>query len=524
MFKELNNVISSKDKDFISILDLYNSSNYSLVEERTHELIKDYPEDHKIWNLHCISLARQNKYEESISFFHDAIERCPKKALLFNSLGLTYLRKGNVENALECFKDASEFNPSYYPSYINLGNTYLRTKNSSKAIESFKKAIQIDSNDIRGYISLSLVYKTVGKIEESIIFCDKAISLNEKYGLAHRHLSSLKTYEISSDKHILLMKRIINDKDINENDLSDIYFGLGKALEDIGEYDEAFKFLNLGNSIYRNNVDFSIENSKQYFKSLKIDYKNIKGLDLKTNTNNLFVLGMPRSGTSLVEQILSSHSEVVGGGELQFFLESVKRSFKEAGGLSFPNHLENINSSILRLIHQHYFTSVSSLFTGHSYLVDKMPYNFMFIGLILLSLPGSRIILCERNPIENCLSIYKQKFRRGHNFAYSLKEIAEYYLLYHDLITFWKELYPDRIFCLRYENLIKDQEKVSRSLIDYCNLKWEDDCLFFYKNKRDVSTASAVQVKKPIYTNSLELSRNYTEHITELNDALKRIV
>ena len=520
----MNNVISSKDKDFISLLDLYNASKYSLLEEKTNELIQDYPEDHKIWNLYCISLARQNKHEESISSFHDAIECCPKKTLLFNSLGLTYLQKGNIENALECFKDASEYNPSYYPSYINLGNAYLRTSKSSEAIKAFKKAIQIDSTDLRGYINLSLAYKTAGKIKESINICEKAISLNKNYGLAHRHLSSLKTYEISSDKHILLMKRIINNKDINDPDLSDIYFGLGKALEDVGEYDEAFKFLELGNSIFRNNIDFSIENSKEYFKSLKVDYKKISGLDLKSNKRNLFVLGMPRSGTSLVEQILSSHSDVIGGGELQFFLDSVKRSFKEEVGLPFPDHLKNINSSVLKLIHQNYLTSTSGLFRGRSYLVDKMPYNFMFIGLILLSLPDSKIILCERNPIENCFSIYKQKFRRGHNFAYSLKEIAEYYLLYHELTTFWKELYPNRIFCLTYENLIKNQEKVSRDLLDYCNLEWEENCLFFYKNKRDVRTASAVQVKKPIYTNSLELSRNYAEHITILNDTLERII
>jgi hypothetical protein len=184
----------------------------------------------------------------------------------------------------------------------------------------------------------------------------------------------------------------------------------------------------------------------------------------------------------------------------------------------------DINTSVLRLINKHYSTSISSLVAGHSYLVDKMPYNFMYIGLILLSLPGSRIILCERNPIENCLSIYKQKFRRGNNFAYSLKEIAEYYLLYHELITFWKNLYPDRIFCLSYENLIKNQEKVSKDLIDYCNLKWEEDCLLFYENNREVKTASAVQVKKPIYTNSLELSRNYAKYITVLNETLKRII
>jgi len=520
----LDNVISSKHKDFILILDLYNSSNYPLLEEKSAELIKAYPEDHKIWNLYCISLARQNKYEESISSFNDAIEQCPKKVLLFNSLGLTYLHKDKLEKALECFKDAIEFNPNYYPSYINLGNTYLRVSNSSNAIKSFEKAIQINSTDIRGYISLSLLFKNIGEFEQSINYCKKAISLNKQYGLSHRHLSSLKTYETHSDEHILLMQELIKDKSLNDDNLSDIYFGLGKAFEDIGDYDNAFKFLSHGNAIYRDKLNFSIDNSKEYFESLKIDYKKLQPLNIKTDKKHLFVLGMPRSGTSLVEQILSSHSQVVGGGELKFFLESVDRSFKEIGGLSFPSQLIDVNSSVLSLINKYYSSSVSGLFKEHTFLTDKMPYNFMYIGLILLSLPDSRVILCERNPIENCLSIYKQKFRRGNNFAYSLKEIAEYYLLYHDLITFWKDLYPDKIFCLRYEDLIKNQEKVSKDLIDYCDLKWEEDCLFFYENKREVKTASAVQVKKPLYANSLNLSRNYTNQIKILNETLEKII
>ena len=521
----MNSEISSSHKDFISILNLYNSSNYSLLEEKTIKLIKTYPEDHKIWNLHCISLARQNKYEESISSFQDAIKRCPKKALLFNSLGLTYVRKGNIENALECFKNASQYDPSYYPSYINLGNTYLRASNSPKAIQYFEKAIQIDSTDIRGHINLSLLYKSIGKIDQSITFCQKAISLNRKYGLAHRHLSTLKTYETSTDEHILLMKELITEEGLKDTDLSDIYFGLGKALEDIGEYEDAFNYLNLGNSIHRRNLDFSIENSRKYFESLKVDYKNIKGLDtIKKDKKNLFVLGMPRSGTSLVEQILASHSQVVGGGELQHFLKSVKSSFRETKGLSFPNQLVDIDTSVLKLINEYYSTSISDLFGEHSYLVDKMPYNFMYVGLILLSLPDSKIIICERDPVENCLSIYKQRFSRGNRFAYSLKEIAEYYLLYYDLISLWKELYRERIFILKYENLINNQEKVSRDLIDYCHLKWEENCLFFYKNEREVRTASAAQVKKPIYKKSLDLSKNYAEHIKVLNETLKRII
>tara|TARA_B100001996_G_C18657665_1_gene591830 strand:+ start:134 stop:1699 length:1566 start_codon:yes stop_codon:yes gene_type:complete len=521
----LNNEISSKHKDFIFILNLYNSSKYSLLEEKTDELLQAYPEDHKIWNLHCISLARQNKYEESIFSFQGAITQCPKKALLFNSLGLTYLHKGDIENALDCFKNASEYNPSYYPSYINLGNAYLRASNSHRAIQYFEEAIQIDSKDIRGYINLSLLYKSIGRINQSIIFCEKAISLNRKYGLAHRHLSTLKTYETSADEHILLMQELITEEDLKDADLSDIYFGLGKALEDVGEYEDAFSYLNLGNSIHRKNIDFSIEDSRRYFESLKVDYENIKGLDIvKRDKKNLFVLGMPRSGTSLVEQILASHSQVVGGGELKHFLKSVKNSFRETKGLSFPNQLADIDINVLKHINEDYSASIFDLFGEHSYLVDKMPYNFMYIGLILLSLPDSKIIICERDPVENCFSIYKQRFGRGNRFAYSLKEIAQYYLLYHDLISFWKELYHERIFILKYENLINNQEKVSKDLIDYCNLTWEENCLFFYKNEREVRTASAAQVKKPIYNKSLDLSKNYANHIKVLNETLKRII
>ena len=305
-----------------------------------------------------------------------------------------------------------------------------------------------------------------------------------------------------------------------------ICFGLSKAFEDIKEYKKAFSFLSKANDLYRKEIKFSTKNSNNWFKAVKSVFSK-EFCEISKDENSelgegiIFILGMPRSGTSLVEQILSSHSKVFGAGELKNFRKSVDRVFVEADGKKFPHNVDLYPKTSFLEVGREYENMISSLRGDSPFFVDKMPYNFMYLPLIKLSLPKSKIVLTERNPIDNCLSIYKQKFGIGNAYAYNQKELAEYYNSYKDIVNNWKEIFKEQIFSLNYEQLINNQKEVTSNLLEFCNLDWEDACLEFHKTDRTNKTASSVQVRQPLYTSSVKLWENYKEQLSPLINALK---
>ncbi|SVC72244.1 uncharacterized protein METZ01_LOCUS325098, partial [marine metagenome] len=332
------------------------------------------------------------------------------------------------------------------------------------SIQVYKDALKIDPKHANSIIYYSLALKTLGKFEESILFCKKALEIRQDWGMVHRHLSSMVKYK-KDNEHFKIMLSLIDDKNLLKEDKMHICFGLSKAFEDIKEYKKAFSFLSKANDLYRKEIKFSTKNSNNWFKSVKNVFSK-EFCEISKDENSelgegiIFVLGMPRSGTSLVEQILSSHSKVFGAGELKHFRKSVDRVFVEADGKKFPHNVDLYPKASFLEVGREYENMISSLRGDSPFFVDKMPYNFMYLPLIKLSLPKSKIVLTERNPIDNCLSIYKQKFGIGNAYAYNQKELAEYYNSYKDIVKNWKEIFNEQIFSLNYEQLINNQKEV----------------------------------------------------------------
>ena len=332
-----------------------------------------------------------------------------------------------------------------------------------------------------------------------------------KYSQKHEHLNQMKSY--------------IQGFKLPDNERMHFLFALSKACEDLGEYMKSFKFLEEANKLNRQNINFSTKNSNNFFKSLsknfnKQFYKNTKQ-DPSLGEGIIFVLGMPRSGTSLVEQILSSHSKVFGAGEIRSFRESISKVFIEQKEKRFPNNVSSYGIDCAKRLGKEYENRIFSLRKGSPFFVDKMPYNFMYIPLIKLSLPKSKIILTERNPIDNCLSIFKKKFGKGNGYAYSLKELGEYYKSNKGIVEEWKVLINDDLFSLNYEKLVSSQREITSSLLNFCNLEWEESCVQFHKTNRTNKTASSVQVRQPIYNSSVMLWKNYEQELRPLIDILR---
>ena len=288
---------------------------------------------------------------------------------------------------------------------------------------------------------------------------------------------------------------------------------MGKAYEDTKNFEQSFIHYKEANLLQRKKIDFSLKLEEEKFKEIKNIY-NKKLFDKYKNCgcadySPIFVIGMPRSCTTLVEQILSSHSKVYGAEEVEFIPNLIKKKFDKDN---------------LKKIGEEYIAKMKDISNNSERTTDKLPINFLHVGFIKLILPKSKIIHCYRNPKDNCLSIYKTHFISGKvKFAYQLDEMVEYYNLYRDLMNHWNNLLPNFIFNIKYENLVNNPESEIKNLVENCNLNWDNKCLNFHNNKRPIKTASDTQARTKIYKSSINSWRNYEKYLNEYFIKLKNI-
>jgi len=504
-----------------ALLKLNKQKEFLVLEKEIDKELKQFPESSFLHNLKGSCLSNLNKFDESLISFNSALGSAKNPEVILNNIGVIQIKLDRFEDALRSFNKAIERKTDYAEPHFNLGHTLRKLGRVEDALSSYESALKIKPDYAKALLFKSLTLKNLGNFDKSINSCKKAIQLQPDYGIAHRHLTSMITYSDKNNSHIKEMENIHGQELIDNEDKIQLCFGLGKAYEDLGEYQKAFSYYEEGNSLYRGTISYSTEGRRNFFSLIKEnfdkqffdEYKSLSSQGEKM----IFVLGMPRSGTSLVEQILSSHSKVYGAGELRHLKEAVDSSLMPVEGFSFPKNIKLHDHNSFDLVGLKYLRLVEKLGKDKGRIVvDKMPYNFMHVGVIACSLPEAKIILCEREPLDNCFSIYKQKFGIGNDFAYSLKETGEYYNLYRDLIKHWETVLPTKMFRVSYEELIDNQESVSKQMINFCKLDWEEDCLNFHSTKREVNTASAVQVRKPIYKTSVNLWEKYKENLNPL--------
>lgn len=385
----------------------------------------------------------------------------------------------------------------------------------------FSRAVAGAPKEAANHNNLGLVLYTLGELDAAATSFRKAIALKHDYSEAHRYLSNVTKHTEPNDD-LLAMEALFRQNTLNDQDRMNLGFGLGKAYDDLGRYDDAFACFSAANKILGHRNGSSAIESDSYFQSLMSVYNSelFDGLgDVGCkDTMPIFVLGMPRSGTTLVEQILASHSQVGGAGELSI-LATLNRNFfdasaghptsgriaqaREAGGTEFE------------MLGQHYVEAARHHVPDTGFVVDKMPSNFQLIGLIHMILPKAKIVHCVRDPRDTCLSIFKSFFSgSGLGYASDPTELGRYYLRYRDLMAHWHRELPGRIHDIRYEDLISDQEGQTRTLLEHCDLEWEDSCLAFHRTERAVKTNA--EVRQPIYRDSVEAWRHYERGLGSL--------
>ena len=304
---------------------------------------------------------------------------------------------------------------------------------------------------------------------------------------------------------------------------------MAKASEDIKDYEVSFNYLVEGNRLRKKELNYTIDTDRRLFSKIKDIF--VRGDSTPGDITNeqasispIFIVGMPRSGTTLVEQILASHSKVHGAGELEVMNKIVAPVLS-----NIVEHNGNLETKTLSTeqaitIRDNYLKALTALIVPEKIITDKMPINFQWVGFILSAFPHAKIIHLNRDPRAVCWSIYKHNFTskgNGNGYAYDLDDLVEFYKLYTDLMSFWHEQYPSRIYDIGYEALTENQEEETRNLLEYCDLEWENQCLDFHKTKRAVKTASSVQVRKSMYQGSSEAWRKYEEWLQPLIDNLR---
>ena len=453
-----------------------------------------------------------------------ALKLDPTYSLVWANLAQVFSVTGQLDKAKKSFKNILNMEPKNGLIWAEYGTVLTKLANYEEGRDAYLKALEFKPDSPRVHLSLGHVYKTMGEIDNSIDSYKNTILQNNLSGEAYWSLANLKTYSFSENE-------IKDMEDTLKGDMSDIersqmHFALGKAYEVKKDFDKSFKNYYEGNKVKKGLIKYSSDDTTDNTKRILnfFNKENIQKL-AKSSTGDrdpIFVLGMPRSGSTLVDQIISSHSKVDGTQELPNIIK-IAAELNSNNQKNYPEVLKELDESKLSNLGKDYISETVWARDNAPFFIDKMPNNFIHIGLIKTILPNAKIIDTRRDPMDTCFSCFKQFFARGQLFTYSLEDLGNYYTDYIRAMNHWHNVYGKDIYTVHYDNVINETEETIRELIDYCELPFEKECLEFYNSSRPVKTPSAEQVRQPIYKSGLNYWKNYEKHLLPLKKIIDEI-
>jgi len=524
------------------IQNLYAKQEYALALRKVEKFLKKNKNDPNLLNYKAILLTSLNRFDDSITILNKVLSQYPNSYQTLLNLGMTMQKKNNLEKAADYYIKAHEVDPNAIESYLNLSSMYLdndknekaifyleqliktntnleyaqhllaeaniRSLNFDRALDIHKLCIQRNPFNPQNYFLLGVDYIWAGKKREAKENLLEAIKMNSTYAEAYHALVRIldsSDYDFFIDK----LENLLKDYKFSDRDLVFIYFSLFNLYDKSKNYILATKYLLKANEIRNNSSPYNFDNEINFNQQIKKVYEKIK----KLKPNNIvgkdiipiFIVGLPRSGTSLIEQVISNNDEIFAAGEINTLHENLKKII----------YADDLEQSLSRLSNI-YLNKIIG-FSDKKYIVDKLPLNFYWIGFIRYIFPNAKIIHINRNPIDVCFSIYKNLFVEGAlEFSYCQKKIISFYNFYKDMMKFWKTNESEFFYTLNYEEFVNDPKENCIKLYQYLGLNFDEKYLNIQKNSRWVRTASDIQVRDKINKESIESWHNYKEALSDL--------
>jgi len=425
------------------------------------------------------------------------------------------------------WKKALAIDPRSVEARMNLADSCQLAGDIEGAIKHYQRVLSAHKQFVIAKYLLANLLKSQGKLEEAADKYKQIMTQQPDYTQAHFTYSSIHKYRDETDPHISSMLGLYQKGNLKNEGKIHLAFALAKAFEDIGDYPRSFEYLKSGNDLRSAESHYDIESDRGLIQNIiQVFNKDaISGVQIDANESDrpIFIVGMPRSGTSLVEKIIASHSDVYGAGELDYIFSLGTGLFlKESANYQFKS-LDSYPAQKYEAVGRTYLEQINQLNSQAPRITDKMPFNMMMVGLIKIALPNAKIIHCVRDAKDTCLSIFKQNFTTGnYRFAYNLKTVAQFHKQYQMLMQHWHEVMPGEIYDISYESLTQSPEHEIRALLSACDLDFQQSCVNFEKSDAVVKTASAFQVRQPMYTSSVKLWESYREFLGPMLDELEQ--
>ncbi len=462
--------------------------------------------------------------QEALDAYEKAVELTPKAANMRVMYAQALIGMDKPEDGLKQALEAIKLDPDNASAHSEIGCAHLQLGQYDDAIVALNRSIELNPNVHGVHHNLATVYQQTGVLDKATECYREALKINPSFGPAQRQLSSITKFE-AGDAKLDELEAMAKSVGLEESQRADVYFTLAKAYDDTKEFDKAFPYLQNANQIVRKDIEYDSKTNANFVNRIIDTYsteffESHQGQGASSHVP-VFIVGMPRSGTTLTEQIISSHPEVFGAGELMKMSELTSQMQKDFGLKGrYPECAGEASEGNLLSFAGNYLDHLRE-FDGKAHRVtDKMPFNYRMLGLISVIFPNAKIVHCRRHPYDIIISCYFARFKEQLAFSYNLLEAARYVRDYERLMDHWRQTLPIPIYETRYDELVTDQEQKSREIIEFCGLQWDDACLQFHENKRPVLTASNWQVRQPMYSSSVERWRNYEKFLAPLQTVL----
>ena len=492
------------------------------------EVLRDDPTNATATRLLGSLALESSRYRLAVRLLRNAVKLAPDyfAARVDLTRALTEFEK--LDEAREAANELIRLEGNLSYPYVLLGNLESKAGDHEAAIAAFEQALDRQANNGNALAGLGHALKTIGRQDEAIDRYRSCIREFPTFGEAYWSLANLKTFRFT-DAEIAVMEEHVDDERLIDETRVNINYALGKAYEDSGDYALAFDRYDKGAKLRRRHESYDPVQTESVHDQI-IETITPELLEQHAGCGDprpdpIFIVGLPRSGSTLIEQILASHSEVDGTQELPDLPRVIRTiNLWQIQGKGYPAALSLLDRDQLLELGKQYLDATQRYRKGAPYFTDKMPNNFSMVGLLALILPNAKIINACRHPLDSCMGSYKQLFYKGQAFTYDLVELGEYYLEYRRIMDHWREVLPGKVLDVHYEKVVDDQEAQTRRLLEHCELPWEEHCLRFWETDRAVNTASSEQVRQPIYSGSINSWRRFEDQLQPLIDVLEPIL